>query len=175
MKYSLTTPVGIDVPIKNLQAFLYRGLISLWGLTESQVRAFARAYRLDGKIKVFDSSNYLDADGLMDDAYALQFFFLESERRDFVDLKSSLYGTHFTVPVEIYFFVNLLTVKSSLSTIRADEQVKQDVFNIVLQGSGGFLNFDKIELENYNEKMNMQPYHSFKVVTNLIYRYDKTI
>jgi len=175
MKYSVTTPVGIDIPIKNLQAFLYRGLISLWGLTEAQVRAFPRAYRLDGKLQVFDSSNYLDTDALLDDAYALQFFFLEADRRDFVSQTNLVMGNHFVVPVEIYFFVNLQTVKPTMTAKRADEEVKQDVFNIVLQGSGNFTNFDKIELEGFNEKMNLQPYHSFKVTTNIIYRYDKTI
>ena len=175
MKYSITTPVGIDVPIKNLQKSLYDKLRQLWGLTETQVRSFARVYRIDGKLKVFDSSQYLDADCLMDDAYALQFFFLESERRDFTDMKNLVMGTHFSVPVEIYFFVNLLLVKSSMTTIRADEEVKQDVFNVVFQGSGNFVNFDKIDLDEFDEKMNMQPYHSFKCITNLIYRYDKTI
>jgi len=167
MIYTVTSPVGIDVPIKNLQNFLYRALRSAWSLTEDQVRAYPRGRRLDGQIRFFTSSDYLDSDGLMDTAYAVQFFFLESERRDFAN-------EHFSAPVDIYFFVNLQTVKPALTTL-ADEEVKQDVFSVVRQGSGNFHGFDKVELEGFNEKMNMYPYHSFKVSTNLIYRYDKTI
>lgn len=165
MIYYVSTPVGIDVPIKEIQHRLYDGIRSLWSLTEDQVRSFPRAYKQDGRIMLF-TSTYLDADGFLDDAYAVQYFFLEQEPRSF---NNDIFQT----PVDIYFFVNLETVKGTSK--RFDEEVKQDIFNIVRMASGNFTSFGEIDLEGYNEKMNMQPYHSFKATTNLIYRYDKTI
>ncbi len=165
MIYSITSPVGIDVPIKNLQRFLYDGLISLWGLSEIQVRSFPRGYKQEG-VKFFSTDYVLDADGLLDDKFALQFFFLESRQR--------VFDTEFRVPVDIYFSVNLKTVKPSI-TWRADEEVKQDIFNIVRSGNENFVQFDSFDLEGFDERMDLHPYHSFKVTTNLIYRYDKTI
>jgi hypothetical protein len=162
--YSVTTPVGLDVPIKEVQHRIYDGIRSLWSLTEDQVRAFPRAYRQDGRIMLF-TSYYLDADGFLDDAYVVQYFFLEQEPRSFSrDI--------FSTPVDIYFFVNLDTAKGT--TKRFDEEVKQDIFNIVRSSAGDFQSFGEVDLEGYNDKMNMQPYHSFKVTTNLTYRYDKT-
>jgi hypothetical protein len=166
MIYSVATPKGIDVPIKTLQSFLHTKLRTLWSLTEDQIRAFGRAYK-DSKGLKFFNNGYLDADGFQDDKYPVQFFFKESDRREYSE-------SRFSVPVEIYFFVDLSMVKPLITTTLADEEVKQDVFNIVLQGSQNFQAFDVVDLEGFKDKMNLFPNHSFKVVTNLNYRYDKT-
>lgn len=164
-------PCGIDIPILNLRESLERELMSLWNLTTDKVRSFGRAYKIDGKQREY-TTKYSETDNLLDDKYALQFFFMDVEKREFTDAFQT-FGTHFRVPVDILFFVNLALVKPLISW-RADEEVKQDVFNVVLQGSGNFGSFDVIDLDGYNAKMNMQPFHSFKVTTNLSYRYDKT-
>jgi hypothetical protein len=192
--YSVSNPVGIDVSIKGIQRDLYRELRSLWSLTEGQIRAFPRAYRSDEKVVAeastaitiddtlitMDSDLYtMDNEGInepigafFDDRFALQYFFLDLDKRDYVS-QSQVIGSHFVVPVEIYFFVNLKVCKP-LITLRADEEIRQDVFNIIKMRSEQFIGFDKIDLGEYNAKMNMNPYMSFKVITNLIYRYDKT-
>jgi hypothetical protein len=194
MIYSVINPVGIDVPIRGIQNDLYNGLKNLWNLTGGQIRAFPRAYRSDDKI-VSETVTALTVDSTLitidsdlgtsdsegtyepikaffDDRFALQFFFLDSDKRDFVS-QSQVIGSHFVVPCEIYFFVNLSVCKPLLKH-RADEEVRQDIYNIVKMRSEQFIGFDGIDLGEYNGKMNMNPYMSFKVITNLIYRYDKT-
>lgn len=165
--YSKTNPVGIDRPINVLQDFLYQRLQSLWSLTTSQINAFPRVYRIGQDIRHFTSGkDYNPLDLLLEDKVPVQFFFLDNQSRTFDDSWST--------EVDVYFGVKLSVVKPSISH-RADEEVKQDLYNILQQGSEGVVSIQQVDLNGFEERMDMQPYHFFRFTLKLTYRYDKTV
>jgi hypothetical protein len=161
MKYTKTTPVGLDKKIQFIQNSIYDRIQSLWGLTESQILSYGRVYRIkteEGEVLRWYSSgiDYSEHDMGLDDKYAVQFFFTASDDRSF--------DTDFEVEVGLNFFVNLSTVKPSV-THRADEEVKWDVYKL-LKPSERFLGFSAPDVPY---KWDLQPYHAFKVNLKLTY------
>jgi hypothetical protein len=159
MKYSKTTPVGLDKYIQTIQNSIYERIQSLWTLTEAQILSFGRVYKIIEEGNTFyrwytSGIDYIDP--LMDDKYAVTFFFTEEGDRNF--------DTDFETEIGLVFHVNLSTLKPSI-THRADEEVKWDVYKL-LKPSERFLGFSPSELD---QRMDLQPWHTFKVNLKLTY------
>jgi hypothetical protein len=165
--YTKTNPVGIDRPIHHLQEFIYRQLQTTWGLSTSQINSYPRVEKIGDDLKYFSQGkDYQMNDFLLEDKFAVQFFFLANGSRSF----SMLWETE----VDVYFSVNLSTVKPTI-THRADEEVKQDIYNILQQGSEGVVSIQPVDLKGFKDRMDMQPYHFFRFTLKMTYRYDKTV
>ena len=162
-----SNPVGIDNRIQRLNGMLYTQLQTIWSLTESQIMAYARVYKIDNKGKVILRrfvSDVVYKDVLLDDSYALTYFFLEE------DGSRSIESHTIKSNVDVCFFVNLTTVKPAI-THRADEEVKMDVYDLLYRGSEGLNGISTaIDLPGFESKFDIQPFHSFKFNIKLNYR-----
>lgn len=171
MIYSKTSPVGLDRVIQNIQARIYEDLQSVFNLSESDILSYGRVYKIEKEdgytLRWYSSSNdYQEHDMLLDDKYKVQFYFIDTDIRSYTSLVNT--------DVEIYFFVNLTSVKPTIAHM-ADEEVKQDIFNILCKYEG-LNSIERItNLPGYSPSMDMHPYHSFKAKIQIRYGYEKTI
>ena len=162
VKNSITTPIGIDVPIKRLQTRFSDDLFS--GKT---YYSYPRCYEIDGEQHVFTSGIDYEKLTQNDSIHALSFFVVNSE--DEIEIET------FEADVSIYFFVNLAQLCSSI-TNRADANVRREVMQIMDLKPYGF-EVDNIEwgADVEDDIVNdMQPYYCFRINTKLVYEYTKT-
>jgi len=162
MIYERTDPVGIDKVVNRIQNTIYNYIQTQWSLSESQIISFGRVHKITGKndaLRWYDT-DYKTYDMLLESDKAVLFFFIASESSAF----SSLHERE----VYLYMFVNLSTVKDSI-THRADEEVKMDIYDR-LKPMEAFGGFGEMDLPNFNSKMDVQPYHAFKIILNLRYQ-----
>jgi hypothetical protein len=162
MKYTRTSPVGIDKPIQRIQNSLYDFAQSKWSLSESQILAFGRVEKIGDKLRWYKQSStkdYEEFDMLLSDLHPFEFFFVTS---------SSLFTSIYESEVGLYVFANLSVLKP-LVTHRADEEVRKDIADRfrIAEWFSGFS--DATDLPGYMDVMNMQPYHAFKINLNLHY------
>lgn len=145
--------------------------VDFWNLSASQILSFGRVYKIekgDGfTLRWFMSDNdYIEHDMILDDKYDVQYFFIDPDIRSFTTL--------YEQDIEIYFFINITTVKPGI-THRADEEIKQDI-HCLLRKFEGLKSIEKIkDLPGYTQRMDMQPYHSFKAIITIKHGYEKTI
>lgn len=171
MIYNKTSPVGLDKVVQNIQNRLYEDIQSVWEIASTTILSYGRVYKIEKDdaytLRWYTSDNdYQDHDMLLEDKYAVHFYFLDTDIRSY----TSLVETN----IEVYFFVNLTTVKPSI-VHRADEEVKQDLFNI-LHKFEGLNTLERIkDLPGYKSRMDMHPYHSFKATITIKHGYEKTI
>lgn len=176
MLNTITTPTGIDVPIKRLQEKLHSSLLAKWGINTNLYQSYGRCYRNkkdDGYIaEVFQSDSA--AGGIdykevywNDTLAAISFFGLSGQQE---------YQTGgISIGVHLVFFVNLKTLKSSI-THRADEEVRRDVISSIGKNAFGF-QLDSVELWSENvlreypgsrrddrlKRVDMHPVHCFRL------------
>lgn len=168
-----TTPVGIDSKIQSLQNKLYDDLSAsdVWNNTDYD--SYGRAYRIPKKDDTHELALYLGSDEystlyIDDTKPAISFFFVQ-------DTES--YDVHkFVSTVDIIFFVNLSTLKASI-THRADVEVREDVYEVLRTEPLGFrIQSLVVGVENVFSGMgiskydDLQPYHIFKFVTQVNHR-----
>jgi hypothetical protein len=162
MIYQRTSPVGVDKAVDRIQTTIYSYIQNQWSLTEAQIISFGRVHKITGKtdkLRWYDT-DYKTYDMLLESNIAALFFFIASGNATFTDI--------FNREVWMYMFVNLETVKPTI-THRADEEVKMDIYNR-LKPMEAFGGFGEMDLPNFNSKMDVQPYHAFKIILNLRYQ-----
>lgn len=177
-----TNPKGIDLVIQNYQGLLHTYLLKKWGLEgdkSNQYECYGRAYRnrkgAGYVAEVYTAGNeYKEVHH--DDRLAALSFFGESERIE--DGKAEIH---------LVFFVNLTKIKPAILH-RADEEAHNDVIQFALKGYQGF---EFISLEQWSEnvlreypgtlsnlqvnagsdsvKIDLHPYHCFRINLNLLY------
>lgn len=176
MLNAITTPTGIDIPIKRLQTRLHSSLLTKWGIDTAKYQCYARCYRnrKDGGYiaEVFNGSS--DTGGIdykevyWDDALsAISFFGLSGEQE---------YQTGgISADVHLVFFVDLSALKPN-APHRADEEVRRDVIEAIGANSYGFT-LQSVELwlenvlreypgsrrDNRLERVDMHPVHCFRI------------
>ena len=160
MIYLKTTPVGIDKAIQVYQKSLYSFIQSYWSLSEEQILSFGRIHNISGDKEIYRwyDGSYKTFDMGLERNYAVQFFFIAEDE--------SVYNVIFENKTSLYMYVNLQIVKPDISH-RADEEVRMDIFKHFkpMESFGGFSAFNI-----FNSKMDIQPYHAFRVILNIKYQ-----
>lgn len=175
MLYTKSAPVGIDIPIQNLQTILHTKLNEVWQMSAGDYRAYGRCYR-NQKDSGYVAEWYIGSREynelyLDDRVKVISFFGLNSP----IDHKISNIA-----PVHLIFFVNVQSVKNL--SHRGDEEVRVDVQNIVQGDWYGFnLNRVVLGIENVLDEYpgslrdvglkfrDMHPFHCFRFDFDLLY------
>ncbi len=171
MIYKKISPIGLDRNIQFIQERIYENLQTVFGIAETTILSYGRVYKIEKgdsyTLRWYKSAeDYEEHDMLLEDKYAVHYFFIEADSRSFI--------SQYETDVDVYFFVNLKTVKPSI-THRADEEVKRDI-QCILRKFEGFQGLERIkDLPGFEVKMDMQPFHSFKSTIKIRYDYEKTI
>jgi len=173
--YTKENPIGIDIPIQNLQKYLYGKLCKIWGISEDEYTSYCRVYRnqtKDGYIPEFYKGNNEYSESLPDDRVSALSFFSMTE-------KATNNMGAITQNVALIFSVNIEKLNKNVPH-RADEEIRQDVIELVNSRLFGF-EFLSIEtgiknvFKEYKTegiKFNdMHPYHCFRL--NLKIKYNK--
>jgi len=172
----ITTPVGIDIPVKKFQEKLHRDLIALWEIDTATYECYGRCYRNrkdQGYVaEVYTGSNEYKDVLWNDNLNAISFFGLRNAIKNDISQKAE---------VHLVFFVNLANLKPSLPN-RADEEVRLDVLNVVQKFNFGFAYTDlELGIENvlreypgsYRDtrlkNIDMHPIHCFRLNFQLTY------
>lgn len=126
------TPVGIDIPIQQMQTYLYSSLLTIWGLNDATYNAYGRAYNnatQDGySPEVYNGNNEYNEVFYDDRFAATSFFGLGNEVR--------VNNRAVTADVFIIFMLNLNLVKPGLN--RNDEECHIDVQKLATRIFYGF-------------------------------------
>lgn len=177
MKYSKPTPKGIDVPVQKYQDYLYNALKTLWGVSDSDMDLYDRAYRLqesDG----YSPNVYLGSkeykEMYFDDTKSATGFFLVDETIKYLN------GTA-TTGVSLMFCVNMKKLHPELD-MGADEAIHNEVQNLChrnragLEMTGFVSGIDNVfkEFSGWRKKdaiknRDMYPLHCFRINFNLLY------
>lgn len=174
-----TDPVGLDIPIQELQKFLHTRLKALWNISDDVIEANGRCYRekVDGGYipRLYDTASgvYKNVE-FVDEIHSAVFFFdvWDSVRQN---------GATATAKVDLIFMVNLQHLKPNVSH-RADEEVRHDVEKICIVprqslvlkefGSGikyVFGRFDGMTTKDLEQYRDVHPLHVFKLTFDLVY------
>lgn len=132
MLISKTSPAGIDYKLQELQTLLHDSLLTKWGINTSAYKCYGRCYR-NKTDKGYIAENYEGSgeykEVYWDDSLAAISFFGTGVK--------TKYDAYEATDVHLVFFVNLATLKSSI-THRADEEVKADVIDLIKPATYGF-------------------------------------
>lgn len=175
MLYTKVSPVGVDIPIQALQAYLHDQLLTKWGLDNRMYQAYGRCYR-NQKDNGYVAEGYIGSNEYrelyLDDRYSVLSFFGISENVKF--------DTGNQAEVHLIFFVNL--PKLSTTSHRADEEIRRDVQNLVQYGyQSVYLNNVRTGIANVLEEYpgsirddrlkfrDMHPFHCFRFDFTLNY------
>jgi hypothetical protein len=176
----INNPVGIDIPIKKLQAFLHDALLEKWGIETDQYQSYGRCYRNKQDkgymAEVYDGNDEYKEVYYDDTISAISFFGISNNIKQVIEQKAD---------VHLIFFVNLEKLKPEAPN-RADEEVRIDVMNIIGKTMFGFT-LDSVDLwlENvlreysgsYREErlkqVDMHPVHCFRLNFTLNYNIKK--
>ena len=173
MNYLKTDPVGIDESIVKVQKILFDELSTIWGI---DIDGYGRIYKNKKGDKTIPE-HYLGNNkysGNLFNQYKTKFFFEVSD-------KSNFDAGLFTSDVSIYFIVDL--DKTKVTPYRADEEVREQVFAILRKTT--LRNIKSIDtgidsvassfsniLKDNAKWDDMQPFHVFKIVSELSYKLD---
>jgi hypothetical protein len=177
-----TNPVGLDVPIQELQKFLYNRLKALWNIQDdNSIEGNGRCYRekVDNgyipRLFVEGSGDipYKNAE-FIDSLHSAVFFF------DVWDVVKQN-GTTATAKVDLIFMVDLQKLKPTVSH-RADEEVRHDVQRICITPRQSFVlkefgfgtkyvfnRFDGLTTKDIEQYRDVHPLHNFKLTFDLVY------
>jgi hypothetical protein len=126
------SPVGIDRPIQQMQAYLYNALVAKWGLDDTKLTCYGRAYRnatQDGYTPEVYVGNNEYKEVYYDDRLSASSFFGVGE-----EIKNTAKSV--TADVFIIFMVNLNNIKPGVN--RNDEECHIDVQTLVTRLFYGF-------------------------------------
>ena len=168
--HSISTPTGIDLPIKKMQYHLKKHLN--WIETE----IFGRVYKnnSDGLIvpQVYKKNGNYTKDVYYNDKKNAHIFFIVSDDHTFKN-------SQLAVDVKIVCMVNLNKVIGTLSH-RADTEIQKYVYDIVKKNrqfeiTGIHTGLKKV-LEEFDtskiERTDLQPLHIFSINTTVKYRFN---
>lgn len=179
MLKTLTNPVGIDWHLQNVQEKLYARLMKGWG--DVDYACYGRAYRNKDRAEGYIAEVYEGANQYKevywDDARAAVSFFG-------IGPKVTKDAAHL-LDVHLVFFVNLQKLKPTL-THRADEEVRQDVYNALGPAAFGLVyKSTELYLENVLREypgtrreerlkaVDMHPVHCFRLNYQLTFNPNK--
>lgn len=169
IKYPKISPVGSDIEIQELQTIFDDELSAKWSTSEYD--SYGRVYiePKDRKPIIYiGSEEYIEV--LADDTIASISFFRISDNA--VKVARDTYNAN----CDIIFFVNLKTIYPNIAH-RADEEARRDVVNLINQvKSFKVLSIAQVYDKVYDDmkfdfqvQPDMQPYHIFKIQTELTY------
>jgi hypothetical protein len=166
-------PVGLDVVIDNIQRKVYE-LKDLWGV---ELDGYPRCQILmrEGKKTIEAYLGNDEYSGSLIFAEENKFFMLAGESIEHIS------NTYYKTTIEIYFILDLDQIYPSIQH-RADEEVRVDVLNVLnaIQGINVlkvehntdkvFARFNNRISQNYEHEYtdDMQPYHYFKVLIDIL-------
>ncbi len=176
MLITRTNPVGIDAPIQSVQTDLHNALLTEWGIDTALYECYGRCYRkkIDGGYVAenYDGNNEYKEVYWNDSLAAISFFGTGGR----IDEKQ-----YQEADVHLVFFVDLKKIKPSI-THRADEEVRQDIYQAINRGSYG-LTFTGFEFytenclreypgsrrENRLKAVDMHPVHCIRLNFSMNY------
>jgi hypothetical protein len=180
MVVSKTNPTGIDFYIQKLQTQLSTSLVTKWGITDSQYKAYGRCYRNkkdNGYVAEIYTGGNEYKDAYWDDSLsAISFFGITGSEKN---------AGQMVADVHLVYMVNIKKLKPSI-THRGDEEVRADVLDVFHLSTEGF-RFESLELwidnvlreypgsirENGLKAVDMHPIHCFRLNLKLIYNSSK--
>lgn len=168
-----TSPVGVDIPIANLQKDLFSKLPWETAVGSKGYQVFPRVNKnesKEGKLPEFflKDNEYIEV--FTDDKFTATSFFLVSDNRPVNEWIES--------DVDIIFQVNLKEAYPAITEHRADEEAHADVYNalkhnaysanitnIVIGISNVYsdLRIDQVQFDD------MEPYHVFKLSLRVLH------
>lgn len=168
-----TNPVGLDVVIDGIQNKVY-SLIEQWSI---DLTGFPRCHILQR-----NGNKTIEA-YLGNDEYSGSLIFSEENKFFFLagEAVERVADTFYKTVIELYFMLNLEDIYPDIAH-RADEEVRVDVLNVLNSLSG----ISVIKIESNNDKVfarfnnrisqnyeyeytdDMQPYHYFKVLIDVL-------
>jgi hypothetical protein len=179
MLITKTNPVGIDVAIQNLQAYLHKQLVKAWSLTgdsdpafESYGRVYKNKKDTGYVAEVYTGNNEYKEVYWNDTLKAISWFGL-SDKIEFD--KQNINKVH------LVFFVNIEKLKPGISH-RADEEIRNEIQKLFGYSLFGF-SWESIELGIDNvlreypgsrrdeglKVVDMHPIHCFRINLKCIY------
>ncbi len=169
-----TNPVGLDIVIDNIQRKVYE-LKKEWAV---ELDGYPRCQIL----KSNDGQKTIEA-YLGNDEYSGSLIFAEENKFFFLSGESvqKVKNNYYSTTIELYFIVNLSEIYSNIKH-RADEEVRIDVLHVLNTISGinvvkvesnsdkVFARFNNRISQNYEYEYtdDMQPYHYFKVLIDIL-------
>lgn len=183
----VSSPVGVDVPIRKFQEKIHPLIMAKWGLDplvsaeNALYQSYGRAYKNrkdSGYVAEVFTSGTEYKDVYWDDTLnAISFFGIGQQ---------ITHAIKETVDVHLVFFVDLAKVKPAITNKRADEEVRLDLLNIIQTNNFGFrLTGMELGIENVLKEypgtrrderlkyVDMHPVHCFRL--NFSLTYDKNI
>lgn len=178
--FTKENPIGLDVVIDAIQRKIY-GLKDVWNV---DLNGYSRCQILKNQEGNKTIEFYLgkgEYTGSLINAENNKFFFLANEAVENVN------ENFYTTKIELYFMINLQEIYPEINH-RADEEVRVDVLNLINEIDS--VKVDKIEFSSdkvfgrFNNRISqnyeyeytddMQPYHYFKVLINVLeYKIDQ--
>lgn len=175
MNNVLTSPLGIDKEIQQLQVDLYDFLISRW---VNNLDAYGRVYKNKDENDDTVFPQYYKGEGeykkdvYHNDEVSGTFFFIDADESTTED------GFVYVSVVKCVFMVDLKKILPN-SVDRADQEAQRDVIEILRELSPGkfsivevqkgisniFSGFDQVKIKD----LDIQPYHCFSVNIKLSY------
>lgn len=140
-------PVGIDIPIQNLQKAIYDNFLTELNLLDNQWNSYGRIYRLfDNEAKEylpypFDSGTEYKNPALFEDTVTLQSFF------DILETQKIGEDAQASCKVNLYFFSNLNKLFPS-NVDRADETLVNQISSYVDRQFGFIVREKKIGIKS---------------------------
>lgn len=158
--------IGVDIPINKLLLLFNE---KLWADNTNDYNGRVYINQKDGRVipEVYNTNDDYKEVLLNDNVDSTIFFDVLNERK-FIG------NSNCRVEVDIYFSINLKNIYPTINN-RATEYAYRDVLDIINLSSfkyksltSGFEAFDKFDYDKASID-NMQPYHLFKIKTELTY------
>ena len=166
------SPVGVDDPIDKLQVALFNNLT--WSTAVNGYESYHRVYKIpsekngNGLVpqRHVSGNDYEEVFG--DDGFSATSFFLVDDREPVTDKVKS--------EVNIIFQVNLEEAYPGITTHRADEEARKDVYDVLYNRPDiGKITSIVKEIRNVYEDLkitqvnfdDMQPLHVFKITMDV--------
>jgi len=122
----ISSPIGLQAIVNKLQVVLYEPLKATWNNAQLDGYPICYSKEKDGKRTIEHFSSGVDYKNLI---YAEEnkFWFTNPYPITEVRNSSGIYETQ----LDLYFTVNLLEIKSQITTHRADYEARKDVIDIL--------------------------------------------
>lgn len=185
MLFVKDSPVGVDVPIQNLQSFLYEKLKVKWGISDdTSFDSYGRVYRNTIDAGIMPEVLVSSTEPATNTNYK-QMFFDDSVNKvvSFFDVGPVMTYAKATATVKAWavFMVNVALLKPDIQH-RADEEIRNDVQRLCAQSHFGFSmnesvtgyrnvfsEFTALLGKDQETFRDSHPLHCFRIGFNLIY------
>jgi len=165
MNFLKTDPKGLDIVIYGVQKKLYDKLVEKW--VGIELFGYDRCY-ISNRNNV-KSIDYYFSDKEYESLVVAEknkFFFTAENQIKHVGVN------YYETSIDLYFILNVSEIKPSVLH-RADEEVRQDVLNILQTIKEVTIDYTIFNVDNvfnryfFNQVIDLEPYHCFKVVLNV--------